>query len=119
MAKNLMGKSRKPGNAYVTVNANGWQWEILKLYQTVANSKKNKYARAFCLVKSPFVPDGEYGDVYLTDIGSTVGLSQLYGMLEAKEIGLAGKVEKKEPERGAGGRYADELPEADFYGYGE
>lgn len=68
--KNLLGKSRKPGNGYAVINGNGWSWEILKLYKSVVNSAADPYARAFCLVKSPFVPaDGEFGDVYLHDIG--------------------------------------------------
>lgn len=84
MAKNLMGKSRKPGDAYVTViGANGWKYEILKLYKSVEASKKDPYARAFCNVHG-FAT--EMGDTYLRDIGGGV-----YAALEAKEKELAAK----------------------------
>lgn len=65
MAKNLFGKSRKPGNAYAVVESGGWKWEILKLYKSVEASKKDRYARAFCFVHG--IAD-EYGDVYLDEI---------------------------------------------------
>jgi len=48
-------------------NAN-WEWHVLKTYKTPANEAKDPYARWFCLVKSPFIPEGELGDVYVCDI---------------------------------------------------
>lgn len=68
MAKNLMGKSRKPGNGYAKVEANGWSWEVLKMNQSLEKAKQNPYASAFMFVKSPYVPDGEYGDTYIKDV---------------------------------------------------
>jgi len=66
-SKNLFGKARKPGNAYVVVyGANGWKYEILKLYKSVESSKKDPYARAFCFVHG--FDEKEYGDTYLSDI---------------------------------------------------
>jgi len=49
---------------------NGWTWYVLKKYQSQEKEDKNEYARWFCLVKSPYVPNGEYGDVYVKDIKS-------------------------------------------------
>lgn len=72
MAKNLCGKARKPDNPYeVWKSADGtWTWKVLKKYS--ADDDK-PYARWFCFVTSPFVPDGEYGDTYVADIkGSAV-----------------------------------------------
>lgn len=65
MAKNLFGKARKAGNAYAVVESGGWKWEILKLYKSLENSKKDPYARAFCFVHGV---EDEYGDTYLRDI---------------------------------------------------
>jgi hypothetical protein len=80
-SKNLFGKSRKPGNAYAVVyGANGWKYEILKLYKSVESSKKDPYARAFCFVHG-FAD--EYGDTYLRDIPGA------YPALEAAEKKLA------------------------------
>ena len=42
-----------------------WEWHVLKKWQIDDNKP---YGRWFCLVKSPIVPDGEYGDVYVKDI---------------------------------------------------
>jgi hypothetical protein len=64
--KNPMGKSRKPGDAYITTvdDRTGWRYEVLKTYQ-VDGSKP--YARAFCNVHG-FAT--EMGDVYVADIYS-------------------------------------------------
>jgi hypothetical protein len=67
-AKNPMGKSRKPGAAYITTADRrlGWTWEVLKTYQ-VDGSKP--YARAFCNVHG-FAT--EMGDCYIADIGTHI-----------------------------------------------
>jgi hypothetical protein len=59
-----MGKSRKPGDAYITTfdSRLGWKYEILKTYQ--ADGSK-PYARAFCNVHG-FAT--EMGDCYISDI---------------------------------------------------
>jgi hypothetical protein len=64
-SKNMFGKARKPGNAYAVVESGGWKWEILKLYKSLENSKKDPYARAFCFVHGI---EAEYGDTYLSEI---------------------------------------------------
>lgn len=46
----------------------GWNWHVLKKYQNPENEIKNPLARWFCCVKTPIVPEGEYGDVYVKDI---------------------------------------------------
>ena len=70
--KNLCGKTVKPPyeeNAYeIWQNDFGWTWYVLKKYQSPEAEGKNPYARWFCLVKSPFVPNGEMGDTYMKDI---------------------------------------------------
>ena len=65
---NPMGKSRKPGDAYITTidPRSGWKYEILKTYQ-IDGSKP--YARAFCNVHG-FAT--EMGDVYIADIGNVI-----------------------------------------------
>lgn len=47
-----------------------WKWEVYKKYQKPDKESKNPYARWFCKVKSPFVPHGELGDVYVREIKS-------------------------------------------------
>ena len=66
--KNPFGKIRKESDPYVTLEMDGWTWKVLKLYQTPAGSLTNPFARAFCLVSSPFYPGGELGDVYVKEI---------------------------------------------------
>jgi hypothetical protein len=46
----------------------GWTWNVLKKYQSPEREASNPYARWFCNVVSPFVPQGEMGDVYAHDI---------------------------------------------------
>lgn len=42
-----------------------WRWEVYKLNTKFTDKP---YASAFCKVFSPFVPQGELGDVYWADI---------------------------------------------------
>jgi len=69
MAKNLCAKTVKRENAYEVweCKAIGFVWHVLKKWQ--ADDDK-EYARWFCLVTSPVVPEGEYGDVYVQEIKS-------------------------------------------------
>ena len=69
--KNTCNKMRKRGNPYEVWESPlmpGWRWEILKKWQSPDNEEKNEYARWFCDVYSPIVPDGEMGDTYVRDI---------------------------------------------------
>ena len=81
MAKNPYGKripyEKAKTDAYAVYGNDpdhpGWTWYVLKTYQTPEKAAENKYARAYCLVVSPFVgASGELGDVYLSDIGGTL-----------------------------------------------
>lgn len=64
--KNPCAKMRPPENPYeIWKNNSGWEWHVLKKWQIDDNKP---YARWFCLVKSPFVPEGEMGDVYVSEI---------------------------------------------------
>jgi hypothetical protein len=76
MTKNLCAKTVKKEDAYeVWENVlpifdcpiGSWKWYVLKKWQIDDNKP---YARYFCLVTSPIVPEGEYGDVYVSEIKS-------------------------------------------------
>lgn len=43
----------------------GWTWNVLKKWQ--ADDDK-PYGRWFCNVVTPFMPNGEMGDVYVAEI---------------------------------------------------
>ena len=67
MTKIECGKTRKiaDGEKPYEIWTNGsWTWWVLKKYQ---KDDEKPYARAFCKVFSPFVPNGELGDVYIQD----------------------------------------------------
>ena len=70
MPKNMCGKTRKIDEPYeIWRGPNGFEWQVLKKYQTPENEAKNPYARWFCAVKSNFTYDSfEYGDVYVSEI---------------------------------------------------
>ena len=65
--KNSFAKMRKADNPYeVWESFDGtWKWYVLKKWQI---DDDKPYARWFCLVKTPIVPDGELGDVYVSEI---------------------------------------------------
>lgn len=58
-------KTRPVGDPYQIFEGRGWTWKVLKFY---SNDLTDPYARVFCHVASPMLPEGELGDVYLTDI---------------------------------------------------
>ena len=60
-------KQNKPIEVWVSPDGT-WRWEVYRKYQTPKGEAKNPYARWFCKVKSPFVPQGELGDTYIRDI---------------------------------------------------
>jgi hypothetical protein len=65
-AKNLCAKTVKRENAYEVWQAGDWTWYVLKKWQ--ADDDK-PYARWFCNVVTPMVgPEGETGDVYVSEI---------------------------------------------------
>lgn len=70
--KNLCGKTRPKTNPYEIWRSldGGWEWRVLKKYQTPEGEAANPYARWFCSVTSPFCPQGEMGDVYISEIKS-------------------------------------------------
>lgn len=72
MAKSELSRridNNKPIEIWQTPDGS-WRWEVYKKYQKPDNEAKNPYARWFCKVKSPFVPQGELGDVYVREIKS-------------------------------------------------
>ena len=60
-------KANKPIEVWQSFDGS-WIWEVYKKYQTPANEAKNPYARWYCKVYSPYVPEGEIGDTYVADI---------------------------------------------------
>lgn len=73
--KNLYAKTRDESNPYeIWKGTGGWEWLILKKYQYDDNKPQ---ARAFCKVFSPFCPDGELGDVYISEIKENAGLVEI------------------------------------------
>ena len=67
MAKNECLKTRPKDQPYEVwqTRDGSWTWYVLKKWQ--ANDDK-QYARWFCNVVTPIVPEGEMGDVYVADI---------------------------------------------------
>ena len=70
--KNECAKTRPDSDPYeVWETPDGsWQWRVLKKYQRPDKEAENPLARWFCQVRSPYVPEGEMGDVYVQDIKS-------------------------------------------------
>lgn len=69
MAKIECGKTRKVDNPYeIWRSKDGtWEWRVLKKWQLNANDDE-PHSRWFCMVTSPFCPDGEMGDAYVSEI---------------------------------------------------
>jgi hypothetical protein len=63
--KNLCAKTMKREQAYEVWQAGDWTWYVLKKWQ--ADDRK-PFARWFCLVVTPIVPEGEMGDVYVSEV---------------------------------------------------
>jgi hypothetical protein len=63
--KNLAAKTRRSEDAYEYWSTGQWLWAVLKKWQVDDNKP---YARWFCKVYTPIVPEGEMGDVYVTEI---------------------------------------------------
>lgn len=66
---NQCSKTRKVDNPYEIWRGGGFEWRVLKKYQSPENKVKNPYARWFCAVKSPMTYGSwEYGDTYVKDV---------------------------------------------------
>ena len=65
--KNECAKMRTKDNPYEIWEGGGWTWKVLKKWQVDDNKE---YARWFCFVTSPWCPQGELGDVYVSEIKS-------------------------------------------------
>lgn len=73
--KNEQGKTRKVNDPYEIwrteepQKTGGWEWRVLKKYQSPDNEAHNLYARWFTAVKSPMTHGSyEMGDTYVNDI---------------------------------------------------
>ena len=71
LQKNLCGKLRPKDRPYEIWSDGSWTWNVLKKWQ--ADDDK-PFARWFCNVVTPIVPEGEMGDVYVKDIKSSARL---------------------------------------------
>lgn len=64
--KNLQAKTVSRQNAYeVWTSAYGFVWYVRKKWQV---DDDKPFARWFCDVTSPMCPEGETGDVYVSEI---------------------------------------------------
>ena len=70
MVKNECGQTRKTDNPYeIWRGENGFEWRVLKKYQTPAKEAENRFARWFCAVRSPMTfGSWEMGDCYARDV---------------------------------------------------
>lgn len=64
------GKSVDVSQPYATFkNPKGWEWRVLKTYQSVKKERDNPYARWFVAAKSPLTYGSwEYGDTYSREV---------------------------------------------------
>jgi len=70
--KNLCGKTRKVEDPYeIWEGSNGFEYRVLKKYQSEEKEKANPYARWFLATKSPYTYGSfELGDGYVKDVTS-------------------------------------------------
>jgi len=70
---NPYGKTQKKETPYAIYKDGDWEYRILKLNQKPEKAATNKFASAFCAVKSPMTY-GEFdlGDTYLDDISGVL-----------------------------------------------
>ena len=68
--KNECGKTRKVNEPYeVYRNSSGWEWRVLKKYQSPDKESGNQTARWFVAAKSPATFGGyDLGDEYVVNI---------------------------------------------------
>lgn len=68
--KNLQGKTVTRENAYEVWQTldKKWTWYVRRKYASQETEDTDHYARWLCDVVSPFCPDGETGDTYISEI---------------------------------------------------
>lgn len=64
MTTNQRIEQNKPLEVWQTLDGS-WRWEVYKKNQ---KNDDKPFATWFCKVYSPFVPNGELGDVYVQEI---------------------------------------------------
>ena len=73
MSRNLCNRERPVSDPYEVWAGEGeyegWEWRVLKKWQSPEREAKNPYARWLCAVSSPFTY-GSYdlGDVYASEV---------------------------------------------------
>ena len=67
---NPCAKKVTPENAYEVWQSfdGSWTYFVLKKYQSPEKEAKNPYAIWYVLTKSPYVPNGEFGDIYVSTV---------------------------------------------------
>lgn len=66
---NPCSKTRDVEEPYEIWEGNGFEYRVLKKYQTPENEAKNPYARWFLATRSPYTfGSWEYGDGYVADV---------------------------------------------------
>jgi len=69
MPKNPMGKTVKKENAYAVYRGGGFDYLVLKTYQSAEKEDANPYARWFLATRSPYTYGSwELGDGYVRDV---------------------------------------------------
>lgn len=70
MAKNPCARRVTPENAYeVWQSYDGrWTYFVLKKYKSPEAEAKDPYVKWYVLTKSPYVPNGEYSDAYVSTV---------------------------------------------------
>lgn len=72
MAKNIHGKTRKVEYPYHVIKHDGFEYRILKRYQSPEKEKVNPFAKWYCAVASPYNYSWEFGDIYIKDIPNAI-----------------------------------------------
>lgn len=86
-AKNPAGKVRPFDKPYEIWQAGGWEWRVLKKYQTEEQEAKNPYARWLCAVTSPHTfGSHDLGDTYVKDVKENARRTYRDPILDEQEV---------------------------------
>jgi hypothetical protein len=78
-SKNMCAKTRSVDLPYAIFISGGWEWRVLKRYQSMEKEAENPNAVWFCAVQSPYTfGSWEYGDTYVNDIPGAIAGMDFY-----------------------------------------
>lgn len=85
--KNLASKTRPFDKPYEIWQAAGWEWRVLKKYQTEEQEANNPHARWLCAVTSPHT-FGSYdlGDTYVKEVQQNAVRTYRDPILDQQEV---------------------------------